>query len=202
MGPSRHLGPAASQTGGFSGSFEPSIPLYHIGGRGEAGTDLVWNFQPNWQAYKQFAGSTPPFVAIDPYPSNNIATGASPTPGTFGLKAAGAIYARTGAGYTTCSSGYYAGLSAPSSTLTTLVFVASTGAEINLQDTATGGAVCTVPSPCAGYWPTENAGRGTAFLSLDGSALQIRGRFKRVGDEFVKRYQPRRRTGQRLSEIL
>jgi len=71
------FGTAVGQTGGFSGSFQPSMPLYHVGGRGEAGTDLIWNFQPNWQAYKQFGGSTP-FVSIDPYPSNNIVTGASP----------------------------------------------------------------------------------------------------------------------------
>ncbi len=31
------FGTAAGQTGGFSGSFKPSMPLYHIGGRGEAG---------------------------------------------------------------------------------------------------------------------------------------------------------------------
>lgn len=42
----------------FSGGFAPVLPLYHIGGRGEAGVDLVWNFQPNWAAYKQFAGAS------------------------------------------------------------------------------------------------------------------------------------------------
>ena len=53
------FGTAAGATGGFNGAFEPSLPLYHVGGRGETGFDIVWNFQPNWQAYKQFAGSTP-----------------------------------------------------------------------------------------------------------------------------------------------
>ncbi len=165
------FGTAAGQTGGFNGSFQPSLPLYHVGGRGEGGFDLVWKFQPNWQAWKQFAGSAPPDVSIDPYPSNNIAPGAS---GTFGLGIAGGVYARTGAGYTACPNGtYYAGLSAPSTTLTQLVFVTATGAEINLQDTATGGAVYNVPNPCSGFWPTENAGRGVTFVSQDGSTLQF-----------------------------
>jgi YD repeat-containing protein len=173
MAPLTPFGTAAGQTGGFNGSFQPSLPLYHVGGRGEAGVDLVWNFQPNWQAYKQFGGTTP-FVAIDPYPDgDNIATGSSPSSGTFGLGAAGAVYARTGANYTYCSSGTYSGSSVPSSTVTHLVFVGGTGTEIDLQDTATGGAAHSISNPCSNYWTTTDAGRKLAFSSQDGSVLQF-----------------------------
>jgi len=82
------FGTAAGQSGGFNGSFAASLPLHHIGGRGEAGLDLVWNLQPNWQAWKRAVGAvgTGVLLAIDPYPSSNIATGPSPSsPGTFGL---------------------------------------------------------------------------------------------------------------------
>ncbi len=63
------FGTAAGQTGGFNGSFQASLPLYHIGARGEAGVDLDWNFQPNWQAVEE----GPSIVPIDPYPSQNVA---------------------------------------------------------------------------------------------------------------------------------
>jgi hypothetical protein len=34
----------------FSGALNASLPLYHVGGRGEAGFDLVWNFsKPGWE---------------------------------------------------------------------------------------------------------------------------------------------------------
>jgi hypothetical protein len=172
LGGATPFGTAVGQTGGFNGSFQPILPLYHLGGRGEAGVDLVWKFQPNWQAYKQFAGATP-YLSIDPYPSNNISTGSSPTPGTFGLGSAGGVYARTGAGYTYCSSGYYAGMSATSSSVTHLVFVTGSGAEIDLQDQATSGAAYTVPNPCSGYWATADAGRGKVFASQNNSTLQF-----------------------------
>jgi hypothetical protein len=32
----------------FSGTMTPIIPLRHIGGRGEAGFDLVWNLGQTW----------------------------------------------------------------------------------------------------------------------------------------------------------
>ncbi len=120
-------------------------------------------------AMKQSAGSTNS-VAIDPYPSNNIASGASPTAASnaLGLGGAGAAYTRTGGTYTTCSSGYAVG-----STLTAIVFVTGSGAEVNLIDQATNGAAYSVPNACTNGSPTWNAGRGTAFHSVDGSMLQF-----------------------------
>ena len=55
----------------FNGALNPAIPLYHVGGRGEAGFDLVWNFQQTWVAAKRYGGASP-LIPIDPYPSNNI----------------------------------------------------------------------------------------------------------------------------------
>ena len=150
----------------FNGGFAPVLPLYHVGGRGEAGIDLVWNFQPNWAAYKQLAGSSA-FLAIDPYPSNNIAGVNSYA---FGLGSAGAVYARTGASNTSCGT-YYP--TTPASTVTRIIYVTGTGTEVDLIDQQTNGAVYTVPNPCSTQWTTANAGRGTAFQSVDGSKLQF-----------------------------
>jgi hypothetical protein len=126
------FGTAAGQTGGFNGGFQPSLPLYHIGGRGEAGIDLVWKFQPNWQAFKEPVGSIGGnvFTPIDPYPSNNIVGAVT---NAFGLGSAGAVYARTGSSLISCGgAAYYPNI--PSSTVTKIVFVTGTGSEITLQD--------------------------------------------------------------------
>ena len=78
----------------FSGTLNPAIPLYHVGGRGEAGFDLVWNLQQTWLASKRFAGPTP-FIAIDPYPSNNVVG----PEGILGPLGAGAVFSRTGSSF-------------------------------------------------------------------------------------------------------
>jgi hypothetical protein len=165
------FGTAAGQSGGFNGSFQPSLPLYHIGGRGEAGLDLVWNFQPNWQAYKQPVGAVGSgvFLAIDPYPSNNVYGAVT---NAFGLGSVGAVYARTGSTLISCGGpAYYP--NTPSSTVTRIVFVTGTGSEVNLQDQATNGAAYNIPGPCSTYWTSADAGRGTVFVAQDGSALQF-----------------------------
>lgn len=154
----------------FSGGFAPVLPLYHMGGRGEAGVDLVWNFQPNWSAYKQFAGSSVS-LSIDPYPSNNIASNpnASAQTNAIGFGAAGAVYARTSPSYTV-----YNGITTVGSTVTRIVYVTGSGAEINLTDQATNGGVYNVPNACAkSGWTTADAGRGMAFHSTDNSMLQF-----------------------------
>ncbi len=148
----------------FSGGLSAALPLYHVGGRGEAGVDLVWNFQQTWEAQKRVGGSSP-IIPIDPYPG----TYPTPSPNAQYLGAAGALYARTGASYTSCGSSG----SAIGSTLTTLIFVTGNGTEINLTDQATNGATFTVPNACSTSPNSWNAQRGTAFHSVDGSMLQF-----------------------------
>jgi hypothetical protein len=43
-------GSGIEQYNSFNGYLNASVPLHHIGGRGEAGMDLMWNLQPNWTA--------------------------------------------------------------------------------------------------------------------------------------------------------
>jgi hypothetical protein len=98
----------------FNGSLGVSVPLYHVGGRGEAGFDIVWNAQPNWVA--NYNGGTSPYIAVEPFPSVNIA---SPGPSAFGIGGPGNVYIRTGPSWANCGGAIYY----PSSTLTSLVFV-------------------------------------------------------------------------------
>jgi YD repeat-containing protein len=147
----------------FTGALGMSVPLYHVGGRGDGGFDIVWNLQPNWIANRN--GGTSSVVAIDPYPSSNIAG----TSNAYALGGPGNVYIRTGVTWASCSGSYL-----PSSTQTTVVFVTGTGAQINLVDTATGGAPANIANPCGGR-PTFpwNQNRGTLFQSNDGSAIQF-----------------------------
>lgn len=147
----------------FSGGMSAGLPLYHVGGRGEAGFDLLWNFPQTWMAQKKSAGSAP-FIPVDPYPGSYPAA----SPNAQYLGAAGAVYTRTGANYVSCGSGQAVG-----STMTTIIFVTGNGTEINLVDQATNGAAYTVPNACSSSPGTWDAGRGTAFHSMDGSMLQF-----------------------------
>lgn len=76
----------------FTGALGMSVPLYHVGGRGDGGFDIVWNLQPNWIANRN--GGTSSVVAIDRYPSSNIAG----TSNAYALGGPGNVYIRTGDG--------------------------------------------------------------------------------------------------------
>ncbi len=85
-------GQGIEQYNSFNGSLLLSVPLHHIGGRGEAGFDLVWNLQPGWvAAYKGSPANA--FLFAQPYPSTNV-YGAENN--TFGLGGPGAVYVRSG----------------------------------------------------------------------------------------------------------
>ena len=150
----------------FNGSLGAYIPVYHVGGRGNAGFDIVFNPQPNWKAVSTAISTTQSAVVIEPYPSTNIASPASSA--TFGLFASASLFSRTGGGMTVCGGGIY-----PSSTLTTVVFAAGNGTQLTLVDTATNGAVYNIPNPCSFPLGPYNAGRGTVFRSKDGSQIQF-----------------------------
>ena len=85
----------------FSGGFSASIPLYHVGGRGQAGFDLLWNLQQTWVAAKQVVGAGPYSIYIDPYPASYPQ---QTPPNAAGLGGPGALYARTSASFTGCGS--------------------------------------------------------------------------------------------------
>ena len=160
------LGPGGPASSGwrshnsFNGAFLPSIPLRHIGGRGEAGFDLVWHFPQTWVAAKRYGGANP-FIPISPYPGNNIQN----TNRAFGLGGPGVVYIRTGASYVNCGGA----VNEPASTVTRIIFVAGNGSEVDLTDDATHGQAYAIPSPCSNSSGPWNAGRGTAFTSQDGS---------------------------------
>ncbi len=155
------------QYNSFTGYLNASLPLHHIGGRGEAGFDLVWNLQPGWLAAYNGPPGPNGLVAVDPFPSNNIAGARN----SYGLGGPGAVYARTGASWKACpGSGY--GLN---STVTSVVFVMPNGSQLSLTDTASNGAPEPVPfNSCAGGGPGSwDAGRGTSFRSTDNSQIQF-----------------------------
>lgn len=147
----------------FSGGLNPSVPLYHVGGRGNAGFDLVWNLQQVWRAKKEGV-STSPIVVVDPYPQSYPVE--SPT--VYGLEAAGVVYSRTGVEFTTCGSG-----SEPGSSVTRVIFRTPTGAEIELIDKNTSASVYQIPNACSSPQSTYDAGRGTTFRSTDGSEISF-----------------------------
>ncbi len=165
------IGPAASYPlsgfehyDPFSGSLNPSLPLHHIGGRGEAGFDLVWNFQQTWVAAKRYGGSNP-FIPIDPYPDANVA---GPQGGAAGPLGAGAVFSRTGSAFLSCPN---VG-SAVGSTLTRIVFEEPNGAQVELASTLNGN-VYSISNACNQTPASVDAGRGMLFKSTDGSALQF-----------------------------
>jgi hypothetical protein len=165
------LGPAASYPlsgfehyDPFSGSLNPSLPLHHIGGRGEAGFDLVWNFQQTWLAAKRYGGSTP-FIPINLYPDANVA---GPLGGVAGPLGAGAVFSRTGSSYVSCPNGG----SAVGSTLARIVFEEPNGAQIELSSTLNGN-VYRISNPCAQTPGSVDAGTEMLFRSTDGSALEF-----------------------------
>lgn len=161
-------GAGFEQYNSFNGYLNISMPLHHVSaGRGEAGFDLVWNFQPGWMAANIGIVGVNAFVAVDPYPSNNI-QGAK---NSYGLSGPGTVFVRTGVSRESCSGGGYA----VSSSLTTVVFVTPSGGQINLLDTVTNGLAkgtpanfCTSPMPSS--W---DEGRGASFRSADSSQIQF-----------------------------
>ena len=48
----------------FSGAVNMAIPLHHVGGRGEAGFDLVWHFQQRWFDHFELQGNANPVDVI------------------------------------------------------------------------------------------------------------------------------------------
>src|ERR1700685_1274340 len=149
----------------FSGALSAAIPLHHIGGRGEAGFDLVWNFQQTWVAAKRYGGSTP-FIPIDPYPNNNLVG----PQGIAGPLGAGAVFNRTGSSLVSCSNG------APSVlgiTLARIVFETPDGGQTELIDQNTNGQPYQIQSACTQLPATCDANRGKIFRSTDGSSLEF-----------------------------
>jgi len=148
----------------FSGNLSVALPLYHVGGRGEAGFDLVWNFAQTWHASKRYFNNGP-VIPIDPYPGSYPAG----SPQVMGLQAAGAVYARTGTSYVNCGGN----IQAPASSVTRIVFRTPDGTEIELVDQATNGAAYSVANPCSFSGGTADANRGTTFRSTDTGALKF-----------------------------
>jgi|GEM_PF-1012891 len=159
-------GTGIEQYNGFNGYLTLSAPLHHIGGRGEAGFDLVWNLQPGWVA--GYLGKPNDFPYADPYPTGN-SYGESTN--TWGLGGPGAVYIRTGYNWKSCSNGAYV----PSQSLTTLTFVMPNFGQVTLLDTSTnGGTIATPYDLCQNFAPaTWDDNRGTSFRSIDGSQIQF-----------------------------
>ena len=147
----------------FSGVTSVALPLRHIGGRGEAGFDVVWNFNQTWIASK--SAQVASTIAIVPYPVLTEVNGSGYNPN--GLEAAGAVYAKTGMSFTACSGSS----PEPASTVTRLIFRRPDGTEVELIDQNTHGAAYTIANPCGTQPATYDANRGTIFASTDGSEM-------------------------------
>jgi hypothetical protein len=144
----------------FGGTLNPAVKLYHVGGRGNAGFDIVLNLQQMWRAKAEGFGTTP-IIVVDPYPQSYPVN----TPAADQMQIAGAVFSRTGTSFVSCGSGYR-----PGSTVTRVVFRTPNGTEVELIDNNTKGAVYNISNPCSSSGSSYNAGRGTLFTSTDGSA--------------------------------
>jgi RHS repeat-associated protein len=161
------------QYNSFNGALGLSIPLHHIGGRGEGGFDLVWNLQPNWIAdYNGTSASA--IIVAEQYPTG----GSGSNQNSSGLSGPGAVYIRTGYTWQVCTSGYYNGINRPSTTATTITFVMPNGGQLSLMDTtsatAASGPSRPVPANFCNNTSSEwDVSRGTSFRSTDGSQIQF-----------------------------
>jgi len=117
----------------FTGTLNPTIPLYHVGGRGEAVLDLVWPIAQMWRT------STNTTASWTPYPPS---TGQMPTftytqnflpPQPWALTgqfiSAGTLWGRHGNSYEPCAYGSAPSPTSPTYTLSKLTFTASDGSE-------------------------------------------------------------------------
>jgi hypothetical protein len=149
----------------FSGNLGIAIPLYHVGGRGDGGFDIVWNFAQTWVAAKRYGGSLPA-IPIRRYIDDQE------VPAVGGLEIAAAVYIRTGVGFVPCTGPHQAAYG-PGITISRIIFRTPNGSEVELIDQNTHAAAYTNANACTISQASVNAGRGTVFNSTDGSAIQF-----------------------------
>jgi YD repeat-containing protein len=157
----------------FSGTLNPTIPLYHVGGRGEAALDLAWPIAQmwrtsttttaSWQPYPPANGQMPTFT----YTQNFL----PPQPWTPAGQSisAGTLWGRHGNSYEPCPFGSSPSPTSPTYTLSKLTFTGSDGTEAELIN---GSGPAPVLNPCT-YDTKLNpfAARGAYFYSTSGAPL-------------------------------
>lgn len=158
----------------FTGKVNVAVPLHSVGGRGAAHFEMYVRIADDWNVLKTPTGdSSSPFVS-NPQNGNSWALWLPGYgPGTvFGREAVETI--------NTCPDGR---LSAQYS-LSRLTFTRGDGSEIELRDAATDGSPYRVPNYCTTGSSSWDAGRGTTFVSRDGSNVVF------VSDQTILDYLP------------
>ncbi len=136
----------------FSGMNNLSFPLYHVGGRGEAGFDLAWTIPQQWTVTTALAA--PNLPSFQP-PVQTWAPAKQ-------LLGAGNVVIKEGVTWG-CGNPSY-----PTNTLSRIMFTEADGTQVEFID-ALGGSINTVYAPCAPAQtqPGPNSNRNTTFYSTN-----------------------------------
>jgi RHS repeat-associated protein len=137
------------------------IPVRHIGGRGEAGYDVVVNIATHWSITKSFYLTNGEVSNVDPYTDTwpnvqNQPLGIALTNSTINI-------------YGVCPAGtLLAGQAYISGTLPRYQIQRNDGSSVTLRDQGTDGAPAAAPG-CNSNLNTYDAGRGSSAVTRDGS---------------------------------
>ena len=147
----------------YNGSLNFNLPLLHIGGRGSAQMTMTLPIEQKWRVLHFLYPAIPP---------NQVPTEVFiPLGGTWSPLlpeyGPGVLVGRRAGKNVDCGTqvGERIGL-----TLTRLTFIASDGTEYELRDQLTEGMPYRNPLACSGG-PPPPGGRGSVFVSADGSAM-------------------------------
>lgn len=156
----------------FSGTLNPAIPLYQVGGRGEATLNLMWPISQMWRTSTTSVAQWP-----TPPPEGEMPTFSytqkflPPQPWTPAGQfiSAGTVWGRHGNSYEGCALGSSPTPTSPIYTLSKLTFTASDGTETELIDAESEATPSVVVHPCSyGIQWGANATRGSQFFSTSG----------------------------------
>jgi len=162
----------------YTGKMNLVFPMHHIGGRGTAGFEMVLKINSAWTAEKVLTPN-PPHVDLFP---TWWSQGGTPVYGP------GHLFGRESAIFATDCTGAPPGPIAKV-TLGRLTFTAPDGTETELRDANTDGRPYSIPDYCHNSANSWDAGRGTVFVSRDGSAMTF------VADATVMDFNPETTSG-------
>ncbi len=146
----------------FNGTMQVNVPLVHIGGRGEAGLDLILRVQPTWE--EQVVSQS----QVTGYVGQYIVSSGGVPDGVFSdVLLPETVMAKTGILYGPCPDN--SKVQCGEDSVTRLNFVGSDGSQTELVDTNLNGEPQRIMGWSAANPPTcWDDGRGTVFTSRDG----------------------------------
>jgi RHS repeat-associated protein len=149
----------------FSGRMNVIIPIYHVGGRGNVGFDLLYAVPQTWRIDNELTPAVSP--ANGQFSYQSVFQPPQPWTPSGQILGPGTVWIREGASYQVCAAGYpYEAYS----TLTTITFTAPDGTETELVDDSTDGQPAQWTSPCQNATPSSSWKRGVFFHSASGAA--------------------------------